>query len=245
MPKSMISTERKLAIISAAKGQLSPAEFEELITLLYELEVFGLTAWINVKLGTLMSKIDWQLEIEPSPEWDEALQACDYAYLGEDLKRMCREYGLSPVGHKKELCERLYEAGRPEVVEIMDPYYKGKKPTEKPGTHDENIYRVPQWPEVKGVFVGGCVERGPGSRFRAKAHAHNVRADPHFGWICVLSLKRVGKVEDNIITKPSALLWHEYSHILTPGHWHDDVWRAKMKELGQPIPKQYEKKTRR
>ena len=108
------------------------------------------------------------------------------------------------------------------------------------------------WPLTRQhIFVGGCVERGEGSSFRAKAHAHNERKDEYFGWICFRSAKRLGVVAaasdpmfDIEIIKPSRLLVHEWVHILTPNHYHDDTWRAKMRELGQPIPKQYDKKTR-
>jgi len=76
-------------ILEASRRQLSPEEFEELSSLFLDLEIYGLTPWINTRLGTLMSKIQWELEIEPSPEWAEALQACDYAFLGRELKDMC------------------------------------------------------------------------------------------------------------------------------------------------------------
>jgi hypothetical protein len=121
------------------------------------------------------------------------------------------------------------------------------------GTGAAGIYQIPQWPEVKGVFVGGCVARGAGSSFRAKAHAHCVARpkddigrewiDPYVGWICVRSFKRLGAVEGTTILLPSRLMWHEYAHMLT-GHGHDDVWRRKMQELGQPIPERYQKRSR-
>lgn len=94
-----------------------------------------------------------------------------------------------------------------------------------------------KYKELKGVFVGGCVSRGEGSRFRAYAHAHTHKGYPHHGWVCVLSPKRLF-VKDT--QKASRTMWHEIAHIIT-GHGHDDVWRNKMKELGQPIPSHYKK----
>ena len=67
-----------------------------------------------------------------------------------------------------------------------------------------------------------------------------------FGWICVRSQKRLGEIAPNddgslTVIKPSQLLWHELAHILTPNHYHDDAWRKKMKELNQPLKRQYYK----
>jgi len=94
------------------------------------------------------------------------------------------------------------------------------------------------------VFVGGCVARGDRSSFRAIAHSHNVlgkrKANKWFGWICVRSPRRLRNEKG----EPSATMWHELAHILTPNHWHDDVWRKKMIELSQPIERRYQKRKR-
>jgi hypothetical protein len=159
----------------------------------------------------------------------------------EEIKQMASARGVSTVGTKHEIAVRLFRLQQT-LAEIIKP------PTGKELVAPRDlqaVYYVPNWPEVKGVFIGGCVARGVGSSFRAKAHAHNEKTDPYFGWICLRSIKRAGEVKGNVITTPSQLLWHEYAHILTPNHFHDDAWRKKMKELGQPIQKQYQKKKRR
>lgn len=85
------------------------------------------------------------------------------------------------------------------------------------------------------IFVGGCVERGDGSRFRAQAHAHTGKSDEHRGWICVLGRRRLGAYVDAA---------GDADVIVLTGHGHDDVWRAKMRELGQPLPLQYRRDQR-
>lgn len=109
---------------AAAEKQLSPEDYQEFLGLITELQIYGLTPLINTQLGRLMAKIHWELEIEKSPEWAEALQACDKAFLGSELKLLCYNYNVSPHGHKKELCRNLYNAKVPEVVRVMEPYFE-------------------------------------------------------------------------------------------------------------------------
>lgn len=75
---------------------------------------------------------------------------------------------------------------------------------------------LPDWPPdlqilrryVVGVFVGGCVVRGDGSRFRRQAHAHTEGS--YRGWICYLSAKRL---DDTRLAK------HEVAHLISgEGH---------------------------
>lgn len=107
-----------------------------------------------------------------------------------------------------------------------------------------NFYRqitevvLPDWMRCK-VFIGGCIERGVGSSFRAKAHAHNEKTDSDFGYLCFRSIKRLGKyhtiANDNgitvIVDKPSRLLLHEYAHILAPNQYHNETFDRRYREL--------------
>ena len=68
------------AILEAGEKQLSVDDFKELTELLFDLEAYGLTPWINRKLAELVVKIQWELPEELPEEWSEALQACDYAF---------------------------------------------------------------------------------------------------------------------------------------------------------------------
>ena len=94
-------------------------------------------------------------------------------------------------------------------------------------------------PKLHTVFTGGCIERGEGSRFRAKAHAHCRKGDPYQGTICFLSHKRLMQRKLGL---------HELAHIIGECG-HTDKFRAICKELGVSIQagqglKSYEKRTR-
>lgn len=91
-----------------------------------------------------------------------------------------------------------------------------------------------KWPEellrsfaVKGVYVGGCVCRGVGSSFRAKAHAHFNGA--YAGWLC---FRRADRLECR------ELVIHELAHLVC-GQGHTDLWRDTVLRLGgtlDPVP---------
>jgi len=117
-----IAPEKMQQLLVAGKEQLSEEEYSRLKSLLIDLQLYGLSAYLNSEIGKIMSGIQWELAISESPEWEEALIACDAAFLGRELKDMCLYAGLSPQGHKKELCARLYEADIPEVMAIMEPF---------------------------------------------------------------------------------------------------------------------------
>ncbi|MGE3073953.1 MAG: hypothetical protein AB7N24_11895 [Dehalococcoidia bacterium] len=88
---------------------------------------------------------------------------------------------------------------------------------------------------VAGISVGGCAEAiGTPRRgaFRRRAHAHNHPRDPLFGWICILSTSA-----GRLLTptgRPSALLAHEYAHLLAPNSGHGERWRTAVTALGHP-----------
>lgn len=73
---------------------------------------------------------------------------------------------------------------------------------------------------VRGVYVGGCVSRGVGSSFRAKAHAHT--HGPYTGWLCFRRADRL---------TCRALVLHELAHLVT-GHGHTETWRREVIRLG-------------
>jgi len=83
-----------------------------------------------------------------------------------------------------------------------------------------------EWPTyitswaLKGIFVGGCVARGDGSSFRAKAHAHTTGA--YTGWLCFRTRRRVAS---------RALVLHELAHLVT-GQGHTNAWRRTVLRLG-------------
>lgn len=114
-------------IREAAQRQLSPEDFELFENLVAQLQIYGMNAYLNSELGKLVAKVNWELEVSEAVDPDEARQACDFAFLGSELKRMCWEAGLSPHGDKKTMCERLYHIGYEPVVAVMKPIRERQK----------------------------------------------------------------------------------------------------------------------
>jgi hypothetical protein len=86
-------------------------------------------------------------------------------------------------------------------------------------------HEILRYPEVKGIFCGGCVDRGEGSAFRRSAHAHTSKADPNRGWICLRGPKNLRSLN---------LMFHEAAHIIT-GQGHTLTWMRKYVEIGGRI----------
>lgn len=88
------------------------------------------------------------------------------------------------------------------------------------------------------MFVGGCVDRGDGSSFRAKAHAHTKGHNK--GWLCF-------RRRDRLNCLP--LVIHELAHLVC-GQGHTDKWRETVIRLGgtlDSVPnvlKDYRRKSR-
>lgn len=90
------------------------------------------------------------------------------------------------------------------------------------------------WPEIKGISIGTCIETG--RRFRRQAHAHNFTRSPHFGWICVLSPKRLGTYEERdgvlVIISPSRTMKHERAHLIAKNSGHGEKFIKALELVG-------------
>ena len=96
------------------------------------------------------------------------------------------------------------------------------------------------YPELKGIYVNGCIEDGSPWNENSYAHTHR-KTSKHPGIICVEN-------ESSLFNEMSML--HELAHLLTSGYGHRDPWRKKFIELGgkaaaKRIAEFYPKRTRR
>lgn len=83
---------------------------------------------------------------------------------------------------------------------------------------------IPAWlrhPSVRGLFVGGCIERGPRLGPRAKAHSHI--GGTCGGWIC---FRKAERLQDKMLGI------HELAHVVSGEHEHNAKWRACVLRLG-------------
>jgi hypothetical protein len=90
-------------------------------------------------------------------------------------------------------------------------------------------------PGVRGVFLGGCVANGIGTRLgngrrpHHRAHAHLGKEDPFHGWVCF---------QNPEFLQIPQLRAHELAHVTTD-QGHTAAWRAEMTRQGQEIPPRY------
>jgi hypothetical protein len=126
-----LAPEKVSQVLAAAKGVLTEEDYAELHDLLIKfLSPYGevLTAYNNSRIGTLMSKFNYTLEISESGEYDPALCKCDEAFLLKDLQLKCRAHNISyGRRHKKLLCVSLYLVNDSEVRAVMDPILDGRE----------------------------------------------------------------------------------------------------------------------
>jgi len=91
--------------------------------------------------------------------------------------------------------------------------------------------QFPKWirnvKELKGIFVGGCVDKNVGIGDDHIAHAHSANGDPYQGWICL-------RLKFHLTNKLTML--HEVAHLIankmpaTPPHGRK--WKQALLELG-------------
>jgi len=178
-----LAADKLQQILAAGQEQLSDDEFSELLQLVEDFYRYGLTNWINCRLGELISQLDWELEVEESPEWSEALQACDGAFLLYELKNFCREMGLGTGGHKKILCRRLYMADYDPVVDIMQPIIdKAQK----------EVSRVPQ------TIIETTYDRAAGHSFRLEHQGWKGLGRYQSAEAAIADAKALGKAPEDI-----------------------------------------------
>ena len=96
---------------------------------------------------------------------------------------------------------------------------------------------------VSGLSVGKCAAGDDWPKrdvagYRTTAHAH--LHGKHRGWICI---RRPSDILRKGTRHVSADVLHELAHLIADSG-HTDKWRAVMTELGQPIPKGYQKRER-
>lgn len=94
-----------------------------------------------------------------------------------------------------------------------------KKPAGRRLPHEEWPADL-QRPEVRGVYLYGCVERGPASNIARSAHAHT--SGPYRRWICFKGKPPMENRET---------ILHELAHVIS-GEGHTKRFRAVLVELG-------------